>query len=173
MRIVWLTGLLLACAGDSGTDSDTDTDPDPVALGDVVINELLASNDAANVDENGDFDDWFELYNRGDDDADVSGWQVTDDFGRDVPYPLPDGTTIPAGGYLLIWADDEIGQGPLHVNFKLGASGETLTLLGPDGDLVDEITFGEQTPDISYGRSPDGSDSWDTFDPPTPEAANP
>ena len=62
-------------------------------------------------------------------------------------------------------------QGVLHLGFKLSGSGETLTLISPDGTVVDEVEFPALDPDVSYGRSPDGSDSWTTMTP-TPEAAN-
>jgi hypothetical protein len=36
---------------------------------------------------------------------------------------------------------------------------------------VDTLTFGEQSDDVSYGRYPDGSDTWQLMNP-TPGAAN-
>ncbi len=42
----------------------------------------------------------------------------------------------------------------------------------PTQVVIDQITFGEQTTDISYGRYPDGADNWQFFAVPTPEASN-
>ena len=47
---------------------------------DVVINEYLASNDACCTDENGDYDDFIELYNGGSASVDVGGMYITDDL---------------------------------------------------------------------------------------------
>jgi hypothetical protein len=74
---------------------------------------------------------------------------------------IPIGTTIPAQGYLLVWADNETrqntGPGSLHAGFKLDQSGDNIVLLTPDGTVVDSVSFASQTSDISEGRFPDGS----------------
>ena len=71
---------------------------------------------------------------------------------------------IEPGGYLLFWADNDEVQGPTHTNFKLSADGEYVGLYDTDGiSLVDGITFGPQSGDVSYGRSPDGTDNWVFF----------
>jgi len=46
--------------------------------GDVVINELMASNDMTMSDQDGDFDDWIELYNTGTETVDLSGYSLLD-----------------------------------------------------------------------------------------------
>ena len=88
---------------------------------------------------------------------------------------------ISAGGHLLIWADDGEGSEPgPHVAFKMSKSGETVSLYDATGALLDEVEFpmidedgdGEGDADKSYGRSPDGSDTWVVFTTPTPETAN-
>jgi hypothetical protein len=80
---------------------------------------------------------------------------------------------IPAGGYLLFWADNEPGQGPLHLNFALDADGERIGLYQSDGrTLIDSVTFGPQKADVSWGRSPNGGPEWKAQQTPTPGAAN-
>jgi hypothetical protein len=75
------------------------------------------------------------------------------------------GVTIGPGEYLLFWADNDEEQGPTHTNFKLSANGEFVGLFDRDGvTLVDGISFGAQSSDVSYGRSPDGEDNWVLFD---------
>lgn len=152
---------------DTGTDTDTDTDTEADA--DVVLNELLASNDTVNADEDGGFDDWVELYNAGSEAADIGGWKISDG-GLAKAYTLPVGTTIPAGGYLLIWCDDD-GAG-LHTDFKLSSNGETVSLWNGADALIDEVAFPSQTTDLSYARVPNGADTWVSEQTPTPEAAN-
>ena len=139
----------------------------------IKINELLVSNDATNVDEAGEFDDWVELYNPTDQALNLSGLYLTDDLDNLNQWQFPDtAIIIMSGGHLLIWCDDDESQGTLHTNFKLSSGGETLALIKPDGTtIIDYISFGSQTTDQSYGRIPDGSDEWG-FMSPTPGYSN-
>ena len=123
---------------------------------DVVINEFMASNDAAVADQDGEFDDWIELYNTMNVDIDLTGYFLSDNSENLDKYDIPDGTIIPAKGYLIVWADEDGMQEGLHANFKLAAAGEELFLLNSDTVVIDEITFGEQQTDISYARTPNG-----------------
>ncbi len=143
----------------------------------VFINEFLASNDSQLTDEFGEFDDWVELYNPGNQAIDVGGWYITDDLLTpttwQIPTTDPAATTIPAGGYLVLWCDKQPEQGVLHVNIKLSSSGEDLALFASDGITeIDSYTFGTQLSNITEGRVPDGASSWDFFSEPTPGAAN-
>ena len=137
----------------------------------ITINEVLASNNSINTDPDyGSNADWIELYNAGQTDVNLGGWAVTDNLGKPQKYILPDGTTIKAGGYLLIWCDDK-GTG-LHASFKLSADGEEVGLSNADGKIVDSMTFGPQYVDISYGRPKDNTATTVFFMTPTPGAAN-
>lgn len=74
---------------------------------------------------------------------------------------------------LLVWADGNIDQGPLHADFKLNANGESVGFFASDGEtLIDSVTYDKQIEDISYGRTPDGSSSWSYMTKPTPGEAN-
>ncbi len=73
---------------------------------------------------------------------------------------FPAGTVLQPGDYLILWADEDSSQGPLHLNFKLSAAGEQLMLLDAAGALVDEVTFGAQDPDLSLSRIPNGTGSF-------------
>lgn len=61
----------------------------------------------------------------------------------------------------------------LHTNFKLSASGEQIIVTNPQGTRIDQIVFGNQSGDISYGRCPDGDSIWSFFPNPTPGSSNP
>ena len=140
----------------------------------VVINEFLASNEATLADPDfGGFGDWIELYNASGETVDLSGASLTDDFNEPGKWVFPDGVTLAAGAFLLVWADDEdTAQTALHTNFKLSGGGEQVGLFAASGGVLDTLSYGEQTTDISYGRYPDGSDTFALFAVPTPEAAN-
>jgi hypothetical protein len=146
----------------------------------VVINEIMASNTKTLADPQGDFDDWIELYNAGDTIADLTGMYLTDDPGVPRKWRIPagppgqrGGTGISPKGYLIIWADGDVSDTGLHANFKLGADGEGVHLFAADGvTAIDSLEFGRQTPDVSYGRYPDGGPTLRFFAVPTPGKTN-
>jgi len=141
----------------------------------LVINEFMASNSNTLEDpeEPNEFPDWFELYNASSVSLDIGGMYLTDKLDNPTKWRIPDGVSIQPFGYLLFYADDDDEQGPMHTNFKLGASGEELGLFDTDGiSLIDSISFGEQTTDISYGRYPDASSRLRFFATPTPGSEN-
>ena len=142
----------------------------------LVINEFMAQNTGSVQDSHGDYDDWLELYNYGDSAIDAAGCYLTDDPTDATKWRFPASdsfvTTIPAHGFLLIWADQETEQGPLHAGFKLSAGGESLGLYDAQGNLLDNVTFQAQEPDVSSGRLPDGTDQWQSFSTPTPGKPN-
>ena len=129
---------------------------------DLVVNELMADNATTITDSYGDHDDWFELYNAGGSAIHLDGFFVTDDLMAPMKHIFTGGMTVPAGGYLLLWADNETAEeGPAHCGFKLDKDGEVLAIFAPDGQtLIDVVEFGEQVVDISYERFPDGSPDW-------------
>ncbi|HKQ38951.1 MAG TPA: lamin tail domain-containing protein [Verrucomicrobiae bacterium] len=142
----------------------------------VFINEWMAANTRTLADPaDGNFDDWFELYNASATPVNLGGFSLTDSQ-NPRKYVIPAGFTIPAHGYALFWADEEGNQNgsdrELHVNFRLGADGETLALFDPDRRLVDSIGFLRQRNDVSEGRFPDGAAALFSMTSPTPRAAN-
>ncbi len=138
----------------------------------LFINEFLASNASVNTDEWGEYEDWVELYNAGDAPLDVGGMHLTDDLSWPTQWRIPEGTLIPAWSFLLVWADEDETDGPLHANFKLDKEGEEIGLFDRDGARIDSVVFGPQSTDVSTGRTPDGGATWITFDPPTPGESN-
>ncbi len=123
---------------------------------DLVINEFLASNDSAIPDQDGEYDDWIELYNNSDDIISLSGFALSDNPGNLQKWFFPD-TTITPHGYLIIWADEDGGQEGLHASFRLSANGETIHLVDGNQQVIDEVSFGAQETDISTGRFPNGT----------------
>ena len=161
-------------AGNESTLSDAES---AIYLAPIlVINEFLASNDTCCTDESGEYDDYIEIHNFGTAAADIGGYIITDEIGNyDDYYQIPtgnDSTIIEPGGFLLLWADKDSEQGVLHVEIKLSVAGEQIGLFMQDSiTVIDTLTFAEQFDDISYGRYPDGSDSWH-FMHPSPDTTN-
>jgi len=143
----------------------------------ICINEFMASNINMTADEDGDYDDWIEIYNPTDREIDVGGFYISDHeddpFRWQIPGGNPEQTTIPPGGFLVLWADEEPEEGPLHLGFKLSSSGENIILTSPDKmTVIDRVNFDSQRSCISYGRVPDGGKNWEFFVNPTPGASN-
>jgi hypothetical protein len=136
----------------------------------LYINEFMASNDATVSDEQGDFDDWIELYNGSSESIDLSDYFLSDNANNPTKWALPE-INLQAGAFILIWADDGIEEGPLHANFKLSASGEEIILANNFGSAIDQIVFGPQDNDEATGRIPNGTGVMQPVTP-TPGASN-
>lgn len=121
----------------------------------LVINEFCASNSSIVADENGDYEDWIEIYNNGDTSINLLGYTLSDDIDELDKWLFPE-MTIASGNYELVWADNDEEDGPLHASFKLASGGEAI-YLSKDGEVVDEIIFGGQTTDLTTGRYPNGT----------------
>jgi hypothetical protein len=148
---------------------------------DLKINEWMAANSAEtgiSDPADGNAEDWFELFNPDDMAVSLDGWHLSDDSGDPLKFAIPSGFLIPAGGHLLVWADDEIIQNnptlrsEIHVPFKLSAAGESIILTAPDGRAIDRVDFAAQTSGIARLRRPDGSDQFTYTTSPTPATSN-
>lgn len=144
----------------------------------IVINEFLAKNDSCCTDEVGEYDDYIELFNAGDTTIILDGMYLTDDLSVPMKYRIPYSMNDTANFYLepgefvLFWADDDSTQGINHLPFKLSGSGEQIGLFMHDGETpIDTLNYNVQFSDVSYGRFPDGSDSW-IYANPTPGYSN-
>jgi hypothetical protein len=123
--------------------------------GNVLINEVLASNSNYGHDSNDESDDWIELYNTTSTGLDLSGLYLSDDPLNLMKWPFPLGTAINANDHLIVWADNDIEQSGLHTNFKLSSLGDNI-IFSNGAVIFDQIILGPQTTDVSYARCPDG-----------------
>ena len=148
---------------------------------DPVISEFLAANTKTNADNDGAYSDWIEIFNPDPVPASLAGWSLTDSPTDKKKWSFP-AVTVPAGGYLLVWASNENRRDPakpLHTNFVLNAAGEYLALVQSDGTTVATEfapAFPAQREDLSYGvTQPAASDETAVrgyFRTPTPGARN-
>ena len=129
----------------------------PSGRGLLVINEIMAANFTSVRDPQGEFDDWIEIHNRGNERRDLSGMYLSDSSTDIRKWQFPAGTTIGPGGFVIIWADeDEPTNGELHANFKLSKDGETIYLTDRNNAVIDHLKFRKQHRNVAYGRYPDG-----------------
>ncbi len=127
----------------------------------LVINELSANNATIAADEDGDYDDWIELYNNSDETIDLEGYHLSDDAGDMSKWTFP-AVSIAPGEYIILWADrDTVDATDLHTNFRLSAGGEVISLSDADEQLLDQVDFAEQYEDITYGRFENGIGAFD------------
>jgi len=144
---------------------EEDGNPDPLSGVKVFINEIVASNSEVR-DEYGDKDDYIELYNAGNTAVDISGWYLSDKQGFPMKWQLPadPSAVVPSGGFLVLWADEQPHQGALHLDFKLSATGEYLSLSAENKYgtivLIDSVQFPALANNLSYSRIPDGGSNW-------------
>jgi hypothetical protein len=151
------------------------TDPARYALlSNVLINEVLMSNDFINTDEDSQSNDWVELYNPTNAAINIGGWFLSDSGGSNrTKWTIPAGTTIGSGQFLVVWASGKNRTNPaqpLHTNFSFGA-GNYITGANPEPvylsrDVSGTLTtvdyfvpgatanYGPQRPDVSFGRYP-------------------
>lgn len=138
----------------------------------LLLNEFMAENTRTIRDEQGEYEDWIELYYAGDASLSLTGYYLTDDPYYPNKFALPPIQLTPQHRFALIWADEDGKDGPHHANFKLSKGGEFLGLATqkPDGSFtfLDSIFFGAQTADISFGRIPDGAATWQFIPKPSP-----
>ena len=138
---------------------------------DILINEFLAGSDTccgADIFD-GSTEDFVELYNYGTEPININGWGFSDTDGV-ITTIAPD-TSIAPGDFLVLWYTGDNNGFP-EVNEKLSKDGETIFIADADGSPLIIYDFGPQTDDISYGRNPDGSNTWEYFSIPSPGQSN-
>jgi hypothetical protein len=116
------------------------------------INEVVSQNEGVFVDEQGETDDYIEIYNTSADAESLSDHFIVDNGGE---RKLPD-ITVPPHGRVLLWADGSPEQGALHLPFKVSSQGETLHLFRNDGVQMDKVDVPALGEHHAYARMPDG-----------------
>ncbi|MCA9246288.1 MAG: lamin tail domain-containing protein [Planctomycetales bacterium] len=119
----------------------------------LVISEVMASNTGVLVHE-GTTPDAIELHNAGAGTIDLSGMGITDNVNLPYKYAFPAGTTLAAGEYLTLYADNAVTSG-IHLGFTLRGEGDDISLFAAPangGAIVDSITFGMQLENFSIAR---------------------
>ncbi|GIS08137.1 MAG: hypothetical protein CM15mP112_02490 [Flavobacteriales bacterium] len=127
----------------------------PVVSG-LVINEIMASNFTKVADQDGEYDDWVELYNGGSNAVNLSGFYLSDNENILNKWSFPN-VTIQPNDYLIIWCDTAgTTQAGLHTTYRLSADQEEVYLSDPSGNIIDAVHFVNMPTDMSYARVPNG-----------------
>jgi hypothetical protein len=128
----------------------------PPAYRPLRISEVLPENKRGHTDEEGKNEDWLELTNFGTQDVALADYLLTKDFyDPNVTKILPD-LVLKPGDYIVLFCDDDVEDGPLHLHFKLDADGDRIFLMkrSPDDSWIwmDEMSFKAVQPDTAVGR---------------------
>jgi hypothetical protein len=144
----------------------------------VYINEFCAKNTMV-PDEMGDFDDWIEIYNAGQDTINLSGLYMTNSLLEPLSYKIPPAryseTLLPPGEFKILWADCQPEEGTLHLNFNLEKTGGEIAvteLVEGEAVILDSIKYTQQYTNYSYGRYADGTSRWFVLSNMTPGESN-
>jgi hypothetical protein len=133
-----------ASGGSPGAD-------DPASsIAPVLINEALTHTDLPAVD-------WVELFNPNAVAVNVGGWFLSDDGAAPKKFRIPNGTTIPAGDF-LVFTEADFNATPGSVfSFSLGSAGDSIYLFS--GDANTNLTgyghgfaFGAAANGVTFGR---------------------
>ena len=109
---------------------------------DVVISEVQYHH-ATRPEE------WIELYNRGEEEADLSGWRLVDA----VAYRFPAGTRLAPGDHLVVANSAATGIDAVgRFTGRLDNSGDRILLLDAAGNPADEVRY------FDGGRWPKAAD---------------
>jgi hypothetical protein len=182
MRAFVLCGAMMACgasgvddtsAGDTDASGSSDTPSTAGGVAALRINEVLADNAGAwSVD--GATPDGIELYNAGPTSVDLAGYAISDDPDDPTLHTWVGSWVIPAGGFVLLWADEGARGGPESLPFALSSDGDRLVLTDPEARRLDALRFGAQEPDVALARRVDGDEAsgWVYVQDGTPGASN-
>ncbi len=126
------------------------------SINSIVVNEVLTHTDPPMVDA-------VEFHNPTGASIDLSGWYLSDDADNYQKYRIPNGTVIPAGGYLVL---DESHFNPtpgVDPSFSFNsATGDDVYLVSanPAGKLlnfIDHVDFPAAANGESFGRWPNAT----------------
>ena len=136
----------------------------------LAINELCASSDqnSGNVDAYGNYPDWIEVYNYGNEPIDLAGLYFSNKEENlqlsQIAYGSKS-TVVESKQRVLVWANSDDVDGPLYLNFNLNVDKSKTVYLSTASDEI--ISLGSYDPhktNESYGFKTDNSGDWVLFD---------
>ncbi len=150
------------CTDARPTSVGSSTPPNTPSVSELVLNEYMPA--PREVDWDGDGiadskDEWVELFNPDGVNLVLCGWQLDDEAGGgSKPHSFDENAVVPARGYLVVFRRES--------GITLNNTGDSLRLLGPNGEVVDATEYKSAHPDVSFSRSVDGVGAWtDTLEP--------
>ena len=156
--VLCLAVFLTACAVRTAPEPTPDSGASELALVEevlpsILVSELMSDNRSTLALSDGSFPSWIELYNAGDEEAELGGYALC--LGEDS-WTLPELRLAPHE-YRLIFCDGGADrEGELHSSFVLDREGRVLSLLTPLGTELFRLKLSKLDADISLCRMQDG-----------------
>lgn len=136
--------------------------------GQVLISEFMEKNRATLRDEDGDFSDWIELWNKSSEAVDITGWSISDREDR-LGWTFPE-LSLQPGQRIVVYASGKDRQGnELHTDFSLSQD-EGVYLRNEYGYLCSSALCGGCDGDVSMTLESEDSYSQSLY--PTPGYEN-
>ncbi len=163
----YVKGKYLVTKPTPGKENDTnEIKPVDVSKYKIIINEYLTHNKGANYNSSGEYSDWIELYNEGDD-ISLLGLSLSDEENNLNKFMLPD-KVIKKGEYLVIYLNGGKEIDGIAANFKLSDNDKKI-ILSANGKIIDSVDIVKLEKNMSYGLK---NDKWLYFYTPTPGKEN-
>ena len=121
----------------------------------VHISEIMTDNVGC-PNQDGVVCDWVEIHNTSDSPFDLGGYFLSDEAGKGK-YAFPAGTSVPAGGYLVVWCDPAREEGDYAPFGLKKEGGEHVVLMNANRVAMDEAVTVPCRPGQSLVRGEDGS----------------
>ena len=140
----------------------------------VLINEIMSSNNSSITDVDGEHHDWIEIYNNYSEPINLYDYSLSDNDANPLQWKFPE-YFIEPGEFIIVFASgkDRNWHGyELHTNFRISRNGEPVILSNNEGILLDRFPPVAIEPNLSFGRYPDASDNLVIFAKPSPGESN-
>lgn len=122
----------------------------------IVINEILPSPEGPDEKE-----EWLEIFNQNGFEVDLTDWQIQDIAGKTKTYTFPKETKISPQGFLVLPRPE--------TKITLNNDSDGLSIIQPDGKIVDSVKYEKAPRGKSYNRIDSG---WAWSNTLTPGSAN-
>ncbi len=155
----------------------------------LLISEYCTNNESF-YDEDGDYPDWVEIWNKGSEPLVLTGFTLTDVATKPDKWTFP-ALTLQPGQYQLLWLsgkektwtpdsqaaspgspDQAATRSGIHVSFKLGDADQNLMLLDTRGQVINMVKLQKLPANVSYGIVPEKPADWVYYPRPTPGRVN-
>ncbi len=136
----------------------------------VHINEIMAKNPSAVLNDDLNFDGWVEIYNSGDAPVDLSKCYFSDTDDDIFKWKNLDETVLGPKEFAVFYFDETNDYN--HTNFKLDTDGGVIILSDENGNEIDRMNYPKAIRNISYGRTIDGYEWMGHLATPTMGASN-
>lgn len=125
----------------------------------VVISEVMTSNKGAVADDNGEYPDWIEIHNQGQDAVNIGGFGLSDDLTTAAKWTFPANTVLQPDGYALVFCGGDATKGKMHAGFKLSSSDDVI-LSSVAGKVIDSAKLRAVASGSTLSRDPTNPDNW-------------